>query len=105
MRTGIVWIIKRGALVACWQSHPDAQSSLEAWYGIVRAAKWNTPAEMKQTYPHADLVERRTVFNIAGNKYRLIARVNYQAQRVLSCSSCRTESMTEERGNHGNADD
>ena len=76
-------IIKREALVAFWQKHPGAQSSLEAWYGSVRAARWNTPAEMRRTYPHADLVERRTVFNIAGNKYRLIARVNYRAQRVF----------------------
>ena len=42
-----------------------------------------TPAELKQVYHNADLVGRRTVFNIAGNKYRLIARVNYQSQRVF----------------------
>jgi mRNA interferase HigB len=41
------------------------------------------PAELKQVYRNADLVGRRTVFNIAGNKYRLIARVNYQTQRVF----------------------
>ena len=38
---------------------------------------------MKMVYPNADLVGRRTVFNIAGNKYRLVARVNYQTQRSL----------------------
>jgi len=78
-----VRIIKRGGLVEFWQRRADAQSSLEAWYAVVRAAKWNTPAEMKQQYPHADLVGKRTVFNIAGNKYRLIARVNYRTQRVF----------------------
>jgi mRNA interferase HigB len=76
-------IIKRGALVAFWQRHPDAKASLESWYAVVHRAKWKTPAEMKQVYHNADLVGRRTVFNIAGNKYRLIARVNYQAQRVF----------------------
>ena len=76
-------IIKRGALVQFWEQHPDAKASLESWYGVVRRANWRTPAEMKMIYPRADLVGRRTVFNIAGNKYRLIARVNYQTQRVF----------------------
>jgi mRNA interferase HigB len=76
-------IIKRAALENFWQRHPDAKASLESWYGVVRKATWRTPAEMKQVYPHADLVGRRTVFNIAGDKYRLIARVNYQSQRVF----------------------
>jgi mRNA interferase HigB len=76
-------IIKRGALERFWQKHPDSQANLESWYGVVRGAAWKTPAEMKQVYPSADLVGRRTVFNICGNKYRLIARVNYQTQRVF----------------------
>jgi mRNA interferase HigB len=50
---------------------------------VVRRAAWQTPVEMKQIYHNADLVGRRTIFNIAGNKYRLIARVNYQTQRVF----------------------
>ena len=76
-------IIKRGALVEFWERHSDSRASLEAWYGVVRRATWKTPAEMKQVYRNADLVGRRTVFNIAGNKFRLIARVNYQTQRIF----------------------
>jgi mRNA interferase HigB len=76
-------IIKRAALVRFWARHPDAQASLEAWYGVVRKANWTTPIEMKQVYGNADLVGRRTVFNIAGNKYPLIARVNYVSQTVF----------------------
>jgi mRNA interferase HigB len=76
-------IIKRGALVEFWQQHPDAKASLESWYAVVRKATWKTPAELKAVYGNADLVGRRTVFNIAGTKYRLIARVNYQTQRVF----------------------
>lgn len=84
MRTySLMRIIKRGALVQFWERHPDAKASLESWYAVVRRATWKTPAEMKQVDGNADLVGRRTVFNIAGNKYRLIARVNYQTQRVL----------------------
>ena len=76
-------IIKRGALEKFWREYPDAKPSLESWYAVVRSADWKTPVEMEQVYPSADLVGLRTVFNIAGNKYRLIARVNYQAQRVF----------------------
>jgi mRNA interferase HigB len=76
-------IIKRGALEQFWQKHPDAKASLESWYAVARRANWKTPVELKQVYRNADLVGRRTVFNIACNKYRLIARVNYQTQRVF----------------------
>ena len=47
---------------------------------MVRKANWNSFAEAKQVYSNADLVERRTVFNISGNQYRLIARLNYRAK-------------------------
>ena len=76
-------IIKRAALEQFWFRHADAKAGLESWFGVVRAANWQTPAEMKRVYPHADIVGRRTVFNIAGNKYRLVARVNYQVQVVF----------------------
>jgi mRNA interferase HigB len=76
-------VIKRGALEQFWQKHPDAKASLVSWYAVVRGAHWQTPVEMKRIYPSADLVGRRTVFNIAGNKYRMIARVNYESQRVF----------------------
>lgn len=66
-----------------WQEHGDSRASLESWYAVVRKATWKTPAEMKAVYPNADLVGRRTIFNIAGNKYRLVARVNYRTQRVF----------------------
>jgi mRNA interferase HigB len=76
-------IIKRGALERFWREHSDAKASLESWFGVLRKANWKTPAELKLVYPSADLVGRRTVFNIAGNKYRLITRVNYESQRVF----------------------
>ena len=76
-------VIKRGALEQFWQKHPDAKASLESWYAVVRGANWRTPAELKQVYRNADLVGRRTVFNIAGNKYRLIAIVNFEKQILL----------------------
>jgi mRNA interferase HigB len=65
------------------KQHPDALPSLTNWYGITRRAAWKTLAGLHVAFPNADLVGRRTVFNIGGNKYRLVARVNYRTQRVF----------------------
>jgi mRNA interferase HigB len=52
------------------------------WYRITRRANWQSLVDVRND-SHADAVGRRTVFNIHGNNYRLIARVNYRAQRVF----------------------
>ena len=64
-------------------THRDAVSSLTAWYRTARKANWQNLAELRRTYPSADLVGRYTVFNIRGNKYRLIARIVYRSQTVF----------------------
>jgi len=53
------------------------------WYRITKSAKWTSLVEVRRDFAHADPVGRRTVFNIHGNHYRLIARVNYRTQRVF----------------------
>ncbi|HEV7398289.1 MAG TPA: type II toxin-antitoxin system HigB family toxin [Pyrinomonadaceae bacterium] len=63
--------------------HRDAEISLRAWFTNVRKAKWQNLAELKQVYPSADLVGRYTVFNVKGNKYRLIARIVFRSQTVF----------------------
>jgi mRNA interferase HigB len=73
-------VVTRKRILQFIQRHPDSKSSLESWYAVVRRVHWKSFAEVKQVYANADLVERRTVFNIAGNKYRLIARLNYRSQ-------------------------
>jgi mRNA interferase HigB len=69
-----------------FQVHRDAESPLTAWYRTVKKANWQNLAELKQTYPAADLVGRYVVFNIKGNKYRLIARIVYRSQTVFVMS-------------------
>ncbi len=66
--------------------HRDSKSPLAAWFKIVEKASWQNLAELKQVYPSADLVGRYTVFNIAGNKYRLIARIVYRSQTLFIVS-------------------
>ena len=63
--------------------HKDAEASLRAWYTTTKHSNWQNLAELKQTYPSADLVGRYTVFNIRGNKYRLIARIVYRSQTIF----------------------
>ena len=66
-----------------FSAHHDAQGPLTAWYKTARRASWQNLAELKQTYPNADLVGRHVVFNIGGNKYRLIARIVYRSQTLF----------------------
>lgn len=65
------------------EKHRDALAPLMNWYRITRRAEWGSLAEVRSDFAHADLVGRRTVFNIHGNDYRLIARVNYKTKRVF----------------------
>jgi mRNA interferase HigB len=63
--------------------HRDAAISLRAWFSTAKKASWQNPAELKKVYPSADLVGRYTVFDIMGNKYRLIARIVYRSQTLF----------------------
>ena len=64
------------------ESYTDAESALKAWYDLAKKARWRNLAEVRQVYPHADLVGERTVFNIRGNNYRLIVYINYEYQTI-----------------------
>jgi mRNA interferase HigB len=63
--------------------HADSKASLLAWHDTMKAGVWNNFAELRTTFSSADIVGRRTVFNIANNKYRLVARVNYESRKVF----------------------
>jgi mRNA interferase HigB len=61
----------------------DAEQPLRAWVHIVRAADWSKPADVKEMFRSADIVGNdRVIFNIGGNKYRLVAAVHYRGKRV-----------------------
>lgn len=69
--------------------YSQARPWLEAFRKNARAAKWKNLAELRRTYPHADLVtvaSGRTVvvFNVAGNKYRRIAAVHFNRQIIFT---------------------
>ena len=75
-------IISRKALRDFWRKRPDAEIPLQAWYRITKKAQWNNLADTRKDFPGADLVGICTVFNIGGNKYRLIAKIYYAHKKV-----------------------
>jgi mRNA interferase HigB len=77
-----VRVISRKAIREFVAKHPDAAAPLDNWHRITRGAQWRNFAEVRQDFRSADVVGRRTIFNIHGNDYRLVARVNYKWQRV-----------------------
>lgn len=61
----------------------DAEQPLRAWVSVVKAADWSKPTDIKEMFRSADILANdRVVFNISGNKYRLVVAVHYRGKRV-----------------------
>lgn len=75
-------IISRKALRQFWEKHPDSQSPLSRWYKIVSRTEFNNFNALQATFPSADNVGDLVVFNIGGNKYRLIASIHFNRGKV-----------------------
>lgn len=59
--------------------YKDSEQALKSWHDEILKADWNDPHEIKQMYKNASIVgNKRVVFNICGNKYRLIVSVSYR---------------------------
>jgi len=70
-------------LRAFWEKHPDAELALKSWVDEAKKADWKQPAEIKEHYRSASILKnRRVVFNIKGNDYRLVVSVAYRYQAV-----------------------
>lgn len=77
-------IISKRMIREFWERFPDAEGPLKAWFSEAKAADWRNPAEIKAHYGSASVLRgNRVVFNICGNKYRLIVKINYAASIVL----------------------
>ena len=81
-------IIKPTRIREYWMQYPQARPSLEQWLMRTKAANWTNLADLRQTFPSADPVRvtsGRTVmvFNIAGNRYRLLTAIHYNMRKVF----------------------
>lgn len=77
-------VISRKTLVQFWTAHPDAEQPLKAWFKETEQARWGSPNDLKRQYPSASVLNNnRVVFNIKGNKYRLITMINFDYGQVF----------------------
>jgi mRNA interferase HigB len=81
--SGPMHVISRKKLVEFWEKEAQAEQPLTTWFQATEAADWSNVADVKPTFNSADRVKHLTVFDIGGNKYRLIAFVDYQYSTVF----------------------
>lgn len=77
-----MWVVSLKRLRDFWAAHPRSEVPLRAWHAQASAADWKTFADLRTTFPSADLVGNCTVFNIGGNRFRLIGRVFFASHKV-----------------------
>lgn len=71
-------VIAKKTLRDFWEFHADCKESLKSWYEEAENADWKSPLDIKREYPSASIIaNNRVVFNIKGNSYRLIVKINY----------------------------
>lgn len=76
-------IISRKVLKDFWIKYPDAEEPLKTWFQIAKDSDWNQPKDVKKLYRTASILrDGRVVFNIGGNKYRLIVWINFEFKVV-----------------------
>lgn len=78
-------VIAQKMLREFWEKNPQSEQPLKAWYQEAVQCDWTTPQDIKYMYRSADfLKDNRVVFNICGNKYRLIVKINYDKGIVFT---------------------
>ena len=75
-------VITRKRLNEFAEMHPDTRSALAHWYPLMKRGTFRNFAHLRETFPTADIVGKLTVFNIGGNKARLIAALHFNRKRV-----------------------
>jgi len=75
-------VISRKRLNEFAAEHPETGTSLAHWFGLMKRGAFSNFIELRETFPSADRVGKLTVFDIAGNKVRLIAAIHYNRQKV-----------------------
>ena len=76
-----VKIFSRGMLREFWVKHADCEIQLKSWYREIEKSNWKSINELKSEFPNASILkDNRIVFNIKGNRYRLIVKLNFEYQ-------------------------
>lgn len=76
-------VIAKKKLRELWEKHSDCEQQLKAWYQEASKAEWTNSNQVKTEYPSSSIIgSDRIVFNIKGNNYRLIVKLNFDYQMV-----------------------
>ena len=75
-------VISRKALLNFWHIYPDSQNALIRWYKIVTRETFDTFQLLRKQFPSADIIGDFVVFNICGNKYRLITSIHFNRHKI-----------------------
>lgn len=76
-------VIAKKILREFWVNHADCEQQLKSWFREAERSKWKNSNEIKKEYPSASILkDNRVVFNIKGNNYRLIVRINFHYQMM-----------------------
>jgi mRNA interferase HigB len=76
-------VIAKSAWRPAVAADPALEGPISSWYAVAKNASWKSLTEVRRTYPHADFVDPYTVFNIKGNAYRLIVKIEYRWQMIF----------------------
>lgn len=77
-------IIAKRTLREFWEIHADTEQYLKTWYDVAKNSIWKSPNDVKQTFANASILkDSRVVFNIKGNSYRLVAKINYEREWIF----------------------
>ena len=76
-------VISKTKLVEFWNEHPDAKKPLYAWLRLARKEEFLNFSELKASFGSVDIVGRLFVFDIGGNKYRLISAVHFNRKKIF----------------------
>jgi len=91
-------VISRKRLNEFAEAHPEAKTSLAHWFLLMKRGVFSNFVELRQSFPSADRVGRLTVFNIGGNRVRLIAAIHYNRRKVYGARYSLTPNMTSKAG-------
>lgn len=74
-------IIAKKTIQVFWEKHADCEEQLKSWYAETKKSNWKSLNELKADYPNASILkDNKIVYNIKGNKYRLIVKINFEFQ-------------------------
>jgi mRNA interferase HigB len=77
-------IFAKSTLRQFWENYPDSEQYLKTWFDTAMSSNWKTPADVKKSYANESILkDGRIVFNIKGNTYRLVTKINYEKQWIF----------------------